>query len=79
MCLIGTAEDLTKAKKALVSEYLIQHKINLVGIQETMMESFSYRIINKISITINFWIVKPSQGNSEGILIDINESFILYN
>jgi hypothetical protein len=44
-----------------------------------MMESFSYIILNKISITINFWIVKPSQGNSEGILIDINESFILYN
>jgi hypothetical protein len=38
------------------------------------MKSFFDRTLNKISTTINFWIIKPSIGNSGGILVGANES-----
>jgi hypothetical protein len=64
-------------KRILLLECFNQNKIKLVGIvgiQETKMESFSERILNKLSTTIYFWIVKPSQGNYGGILTSINDS-----
>jgi hypothetical protein len=35
---------------------------------------FSERVLNKLSSNITCWIVKPSQRNSGGILVGINDS-----
>jgi exonuclease III len=67
--------DFNKSKKKLLlTEYLHQHKADLIDIQETKIESVSERILTKLSSTITCWVIKPSQGNSGGILVGINDS-----
>jgi hypothetical protein len=61
-------------KRLLLSEYLVQHQIDIVGFQETKKEYFSERILHKLSSKISFWIFLPSAGNSGGLLLGINES-----
>jgi hypothetical protein len=52
----------------------VEHKIEIVGLQEIKMETFSDRVLNKLSSKITFWLSKPSQGNSGGILVGVNDS-----
>jgi exonuclease III len=67
-------------KRNLLSEYLTEHKIDIVGLQKTNIEVFSDRILNKLSNKIMFWLSKSSQGNSGGILLGVNDSlYIIIN
>ena len=61
-------------KRSLLRDYLMFHKIDILGIQETKKESFSSRILKNLSPHITSWLYKSSVGSSGGILVGFNES-----
>lgn len=61
-------------KKRALKEILYHNQIDIVGIQETKLESFSSRTLNALSNTVTHWTTKSSNGASGGLLLGINES-----
>lgn len=59
--------------KRVLKDLLIDNKIDLVGLQETKMETFPSRFFQTLSVKISFWTFKPSCGNLGGILVGVNE------
>jgi mannosylglycoprotein endo-beta-mannosidase len=60
--------------KCILKDILGQNKIDVVGIQETKLESFPYRFFSTLSSHINSWYFKPSIGSAGGILVGINDN-----
>jgi hypothetical protein len=58
-----------------LKDYILEHHIDIVAIQETKLESLPPRTLNFLSTFISNWIFKPSEGNLGGIHVGINESF----
>ena len=61
-------------KRRTLRDYLLFHKIDIVGIQETKKDSFSSRILRNLSPHINSWLYKSSIGSSGGILLGYNDT-----
>lgn len=67
---------LGKAKrKRLVRVVMIEHKIDIIALQETKLESIKERTLRNISLIINNWFILHSTGRSGGILVGINEDY----
>lgn len=64
----------SSTKKRALKEILYHNQIDIVGIQETKLESFSSRNLNAFSNTVTKWTPKSSNGASGGLLLGINES-----
>lgn len=73
MCCVGIIEDCIKSKrKYLLKEYLVDNKIDILGIQEIKYKKFSERTLNFLSHSISTWYFKPSIGNFGGMLVGVN-------
>lgn len=55
-------------KRAILKDLLVQHKIDIVLLQETKREHFSSRILKSISSSLDIWHWVPYVGRSGGIL-----------
>lgn len=55
-------------KRKALADFIQQHHIDIVAIQETKKEEFSHRILNYLSRTLDVWLYVPSVGRSGGIL-----------
>jgi exonuclease III len=67
-------------RRRLLKEYIVDNKIDILGIQETKLESLPDRTLNFVSSSLTAWFFKPSVGNSGGIMIGINDDlFIILN
>ena len=66
-------------KRRALKDYIHNHHIDIVGLQETKKETIQPRLLNSLSSNITHWTPKPSQGASGGILLGLNDSqfFIL--
>jgi exonuclease III len=60
------------SKRHLLYQNLKLNNIDIVGIQETKMEEIKYHSLLALSSTITHWIVKSSEDNSGGLLVEIN-------
>lgn len=60
---------------------ILEYKIDLIAIQETKKESFTTRLLNSISNTLDIWLWVPSMERSKGILFggDNNQIKILHH
>lgn len=64
-------------KRKLISDYILEHKIGILSIQETKIENFRDRTLNSICKGNMKWFYKSSEGtlgNSGGILAGIDSS-----
>jgi Endonuclease/Exonuclease/phosphatase family len=61
-------------KRNLIKDYINDNNIDIIGLQETKMESIPDHILFNISCNITEWFVKSSVGNSYDILVGINNS-----
>jgi len=60
------------SRKQQVREFIEEHKLQMVGLQETMKESFTDRELLDIAGTKDFtWQWLPPKGKSGGILMGV--------
>ena len=55
-------------KRYILHDLIIDHKVDLLAVQETKKDNFSQRCLNNISSRLDIWIWLPSIGRSGGIL-----------
>lgn len=63
-------------KRQALIDYISNHHIDIVAIQETKKEVFSNRILRSLSTKIDTWVYLPSVGKSGGILFGVDSSKI---
>ena len=66
-----------KCKRDFVRETVDRHKIDFIGLQETIKHDFSKAILLSIGREILFnWAWTPAKGRSGGILLGVNTNTI---
>ena len=56
-------------KRRILRDLINDNSIDLIAIQETKKESFTYRILKSISSRFDNWVWIASRGRSGGILV----------
>ena len=61
-------------KRQILHDILVDHRIDILAIQETKKEQFTNRILRTISTRFDVWYWVPSVGRSGGILFGCDSS-----
>lgn len=65
------------SRRRQVREFIEQHKLGVVGLQETIKDTFSDRELRDLAGNREFtWKWLPAQGRSGGILMGVDQSFL---
>lgn len=65
-------------KRQILHDIIVDHKIDLIAIQETKKEKFNNRVLKSISTHFDIWEWVPSIGRSSGILFGCDSSKFSY-
>jgi hypothetical protein len=61
-------------KRRSLHDIIIDHKIDIIAVQETKKQKFSNRLVKSISTIVDVWIELPAIGLSGGILLGLESS-----
>lgn len=65
-------------KRQILHDIIVDHKIDIIAIQETKRATFNNRILRSISTTLDVWFWVPSKGRSGGILFGCDSNLFKY-